>query len=342
MNTTNNSQVGVAIIGTGYWGPNLARNYLRIPGAIIHAVCDISPKSLDKFSRSFPAIPTTTHLDKILNNRKISLISIATPVTTHFQIAKRALLAGKHVLIEKPMTKTVAESNDLIALAKKKKKMIMVGHTFIFTSAVSKMKDLINAGELGDIYYFDSIRINTKLIRKDVNVLWDLAPHDISILQYILKERPVSIQAYGSQRASTIQQEIAHLIITYKSGMTAHIHVNWLSPVKLRKILIGGSRKMLVYDSLEPSEQLRIYNENIALTPENVTPFTPGYRSGDIVIPRLDETEPLYKELLHAVDCVQNSRKPITDAIAGREVVRILEASDEALATNRTIALTYE
>jgi predicted dehydrogenase len=323
--------IRVAVVGIGYWGPNIVRNFLKIPKVEVSCVCDLSVQNLSKFSASYPFIPVTRDYKKILKNKNIDLVAIVTPVVSHFTLAKQALLSKKHVLLEKPMTKTSDEAKELITLAQKQNRGIFVGHTFVYNGAIQMIKNYISSGKLGKILYFDSIRINTKLIRDDVNVIWDLAPHDLSIINYLFEKEPVSVSAFGTSRKDVKNREIAHLIISYPEDLTAHVHVNWLSPVKIRKILIGGSKRMIVYDDLEPSEKIRIYDENIPIKASLVTPFSPAWRSGDVLIPHFDETEALYKELLHFIDCLRNHKKPLTGGYEGLQVVKLLEASDKAL-----------
>lgn len=331
--------IRIAVVGVGYWGPNIVRNFLKIPKVEVACVCDLSPINLSRFSSGFPYIPTTSDFNDILKNRKIDMVAIVTPVNTHFNLGKKVLISGKNLLLEKPMTKTVREARELIKLAKKMNREIFVGHTFIYNSAVEMIKKYITQGKLGKIMYFDSIRINTKLIRDDVNVIWDLAPHDLSILSFIFDKKPISLSAFGSYRKNVSNHEIAHIIIRYPEDITAHIHVNWLSPVKIRKILIGGTKTMIVYDDIEPSEKIRIYNENVPILATNVTPFSPAWRSGDVVIPHLDQTESLYKELAHFIDCLRTKKKPLTGGEEGMQVVQLLEASDKALKMSSEIQL---
>lgn len=332
-------EVRVAVVGVGYWGPNLVRNLLKIPKVKIVGVCEISKYNLSKFSKNYPSIKTTSNYKQLLEDDTIDLIAIATPVTTHYKLAHEALLANKHILLEKPMTRTVTQALSLIRLARQKQRLIMVSHTYVYSGAVQKIKELILKKELGDIYYFDSIRINSEFIKSDVNVIWDLAPHDLSILNFIFAEKPLTIQALYLYRKSPIPYEMAHLMIKYQKGIIAHIHVNWPSPVKIRKILIGGSKKLIIYDDIEPSEKIRIYETSVPIDPTTVTPFAPAYRSGNVSIPQLNQTEALYAELVHCIDCIRKKTIPITDGVDGMKVVELLEACDKALAKKTEIQL---
>lgn len=332
--------INVAVIGLGYWGPNLVRNFLKIPGVRIVTVCDLLKKNLKKISISFPSVKTTNNYKQIINDKTIDLVAIATPLKTHFLLAKNALLANKHVLIEKPMTQTSKDAGELISIANKMQKIIMVGHTFVYSEAIKKIKRVIDREELGKIYYYDSTRINLGLIQQDTNVIWDLAPHDFSILSYILKEKPLSLRAIGSKFLQKNYEEVAHIIIKYKKNITAYINLSWLSPVKIRTIMIGGNKKMILYNDIEPSEKIRIYDKNVTISPSKITPFSPAYRSGNIVIPYLEQNESLLNQLNHLVDCIRNKKQPISDGIAGLTVVRLLEACDKSLKTNSEVNLT--
>jgi predicted dehydrogenase len=330
--------IQVAVIGAGYWGPNLVRNFYRIPGTTVKMVADLSDEALTSIKNQYPQVEITHDAKQIALDPTIDLVAVATPVVTHFNLARMMLENRKNILVEKPISKTIAETQKLITLAKKVDRMLFVGHTYVYNHAVRAIKKLVDHQTMGKLYYYDSIRINTMLVRNDVNVIWDLAPHDFSILTYLFNEKPVSLQAFGSGR-EVDKYEIAHLLLHYRSGMTAHIHVSWLSPVKLRKILIGGANKMIMFDDLEPSEKLKIYDASQAIFPKEVTPFSPAWRSGDVTIPRLAETEALYEELKYCVDCVRNKKSPITDGNMGLEVVKLLDASDRSLSQKSEIRL---
>lgn len=331
--------IRVGVIGLGYWGPNIVRNFLKIRDAEVVYGCDLLEKNLVNLAQNFPAIkPTKNYLD-ILDDKSIDLVSIATPISTHFRLAKEALLAGKHVLLEKPMTKTSQEGRDLIEVAKKQNKILMVGHTFVFSEPVKKVKEIISKNEIGKIYYYDSTRVNLGLLQPDSNVVWDLAPHDLSILSYIFDKKPLSVQAFGTSFINKDVEEIAHIFIKFEDKVTAHINVSWLSPVKIRNIFIGGSKKMIVYDDIEPTEKIRIYDKRVSLKHLRITPFAPAYRSGDILIPNLPQTEALFNELTHLVDCIREEKSPITDGGEGLKVVELLEAIDKALELKKEVLL---
>jgi predicted dehydrogenase len=328
-----------AVVGLGYWGPNLVRNFLKIPQVKIKTVCDTSSKVVKKFYNKYPLIPITLDYHEILRDPEIAFVAIATPLTTHFLLAKQALLAGKHVLIEKPMTQTSNEAKALKTIAEEQKKILMVGHTFIYTDAIQKIKKIISKKSFGKFLYFDSTRINLGRLQADTNVIWDLAPHDLSILSWFFDSPPIIIQAQGSSHISKNTIEIAHIFLTYKNNVTAHIHVSWLSPVKMRNILIGGSNQMIHYNDIEPSEKIKVYNKSVSLRQTEVTPFLPAYRSGSVYIPALRQQEGLHTQLLHFIQCIEKNKLPITHAGEGIKVVELLEAIDKAVQHNIPITL---
>ena len=318
----------VAVIGTGYWGPNLIRNFLSLDEVEAVVACDLDEKRLAKMQKQFYGIETFTNHTQIIERSDIDIIVIATPVSTHHEIAKRALTAGKHVFIEKPMTSSVAEAEELINLAEQKNLKLFVDHTFIYTGAVRKMKDVIESRRLGDIYYFDSVRINLGLFQHDVNVIWDLAPHDLSIMDYLLQQQPKAVSAIGSCHVGNDLEDIAYLTLEFDNNLIAHFHVNWLAPVKIRKTLIGGTKSMIVYDDTEASEKVKIYDKGIDVTTrEGVYDTLVQYRTGDMLSPKLDAEEALSTGTRHFIDCICNNKQPLTDGHAGLNVVRILEAS---------------
>lgn len=330
----------VAIVGLGYWGPNLLRNFYEANSCRVKYGCDLREDILKKFSIRYPNVKFTTHYSEILNDEDLDIIAIATPVSTHFKLAQLALLHDKHVLIEKPMAQSVKECTKLMETAIKKKLILMVDHTFIFTGAVKNIKEIISNKELGDIYYFDSERINLGLLQNDVNVIWDLAPHDIAIMYYLLSgSRPIRLLATGTKHINSKLEEMAHITTYFDSGIVGHIHVSWLSPLKIRKILIGGSKKMIVYNDIEPSEKVKIYDKGISLHVNDVTPFKPAYRSGDVYIPRLDNAEALKVEIEHFLECIEKQEQPITDGVMGLNVVKVLEACDLSLSTGKEVTL---
>jgi predicted dehydrogenase len=318
----------VAVIGVGYWGPNLIRNFLSLDEVENVIACDHDASQLGKIARKFPGIETTSNYADVINRTDIEIVAIATPVSTHFEIAKRALLAGKHCWIEKPMTASVAEAEELNEIAEKNNLKIFVDHTFIYTGAVRKMKEIITSGRLGEIYYFDSVRVNLGLFQHDVNVIWDLAPHDLSIMDYLLERKPLAVSAIGSCHVGNGLEDIAYLTLEFENNLIAHFHVNWLAPVKIRKTLIGGTKSMIVFDDMETSEKIKIYDKGIEINNrEGVYETLVQYRTGDMLSPKIDQTEALALGTRDFVDSVINDRKPLTDGVAGLNVVRILEAS---------------
>ncbi len=322
----------IAIVGLGYWGPNLIRNFLSVEHIDTVIGCDKDRVRLDKIKRRFPEIEATDSYDDILRRDDVEMVAIATPVSSHYSLAKKALEAGKHCFIEKPMTGTVEEAEDLIECAEKRGLKLMVDHTFIYTGAVRKMKELITAGTLGELYYFDSVRVNLGLFQHDVNVVWDLAPHDLSIMDYLIDKHPVSVSAVGSCHVGNGLENIAYLTVNFDNDIIAHFHVNWLAPVKIRKTLIGGTKSMIVYDDMEMSEKVKVYDKGIEVkTQEGIYETLVQYRTGDMSAPKLDQTEALTLEAQHFVDCVLNGKTPITDGISGLNVVRILEASEKSI-----------
>lgn len=328
----------VAVVGVGYWGPNLVRNLLKIAQVYKVFACDIEKERLRALKRDYPNIIVTANYFEILRNRDIDAVIIATPVQTHFALAQLALLANKHVMVEKPITSTVGEARELILIAEKQNKILMAGHTFIFSETVKKMKEIIQKGRLGRIYYYDSTRINLGMIQKDINVIWDLAPHDLSIISYLFAEKPISLQAFGSSFIGN-KYEVAHVFLRLEKNISVHLHLSWLSPVKIRSIIIGGSKKMIVCNEIEPSEKIKIYDKGIISSRESITPFSPAYRSGDVIIPRLGQREALFNEMEHFVDCIRRNKRPITDGHAGLQVIILLEAIEKALKAHKEVSL---
>lgn len=319
----------VAVIGTGYWGPNLIRNFLSADAVDAVVACDLDEARLSKMQKSFYGIETSSDARAVISRPDIDIVVIATPVNTHHALATAALNAGKHCFIEKPMTSSVAEAEELIELADKKGLMIFVDHTFIYTGAVRKMKEIVSSGRLGDIYYFDSVRVNLGLFQHDVNVIWDLAPHDLSIMDYLLDRKARALSAVGSCHVGNGLEDIAYLTLEFDNNLIAHFHVNWLAPMKIRKTLIGGTKSMIVYDDIETSEKVKIYDKGIDVTSrEGVYNTLVQYRTGDMLSPKLDQEEALAVGTRHFIDCVLNNKKPLTDGQAGLNVVRILEASE--------------
>ena len=328
----NLKEVNIGIIGYGYWGPNLVRNFASLPNCKVKYVCDLRVERLETLTRNYPSIKVTPNPDDLFNDPDLDAVVIATPVFTHYELAKRALNEGKHVLLEKPMTDTVEHAEDLINLASSKNKVIMVDHTFLYNGAVKKMKDLIVKGDLGQIKYFDSSRINLGLIQQDVNVLWDLAPHDISILGYLVDEKPVSVQATGVSHIHKGIENIAYMTLNYASGLIAHFSCSWSSPVKIRTTLIGGDKKMMVYNDLEPTEKVKVYDTGFSLTSDDYKQFVMvDYRTGDVFIPKLDLKEALSGMANDFLNAIKNGTTPVSDAQSGLWTVKILEASQKSI-----------
>jgi predicted dehydrogenase len=324
--------IRMGVIGYGYWGPNIVRNFNAGDGCQVVGICDVKPDALKRASKSYPQLKVTSDYEELLSSTDIEAIAIITPVFTHFEIAKKALLQGKHVFVEKPFTYNASEAEELVDLADKKNLKVMVDHTFLFTGAVRKIKQLIEEGILGDLLYFDSIRVNLGLFQHDVNVIWDLAPHDLSILDYLVKEKPSAMVATGESHFNRGLEDMAFLTIYFPKKIIAHINVNWLSPVKVRTTLIGGQKKMLVWNDLLPDDKIKIYDKGVETsTKEGVYDLLVSYRSGDMWAPKLDQGEALRLEADHFVDCIRNDKVPINDGHSGWRVVKMLEAANLSL-----------
>jgi predicted dehydrogenase len=324
--------IHIALIGYGYWGPNLLRNFLETEDARMAVCCDFDQRRLALVEAKYPRVASTTDYNEVLKDPAIDAVVIATPVSTHYPFARQALEHGKHVLVEKPMTTSVAEAESLIEIAAKRNLTLMVDHTFVYTGAVRKMKELMARGALGELYYFDSVRINLGLFQKDVNVLWDLAPHDIAILDHLVEEAPVSVCANGVCHIGNGIENVAYLTVYFQSGLIAHFHNNWLAPVKIRTVLVGGSKKMILYDDMEASEKVKVYDRGIDTTgTEGVHQALVSYRLGDMWAPRLETTEALRLVAAEFVDSVKSKRRPLTDGVSGGNVVRILEAAEMSI-----------
>jgi len=325
----------VAIVGLGYWGPNLLRNFNALSNCNVQTVVDKREGLFGKFQALYNHITFTPNFDDVINDDEIDAVVIATPVYSHHPLAKAALQAGKHVLVEKPMTSTSKEADELISIAEEKGLVLMVDHTFLYTGAVMKIKELVGSGELGKLRYFDSTRINLGLFQADINVLWDLAPHDISILKFIFNEKPVSVQAVGASHTNNGLENMAYLTVNFESGMIAHFNCSWTSPVKVRQTLIGGDKKMVLYNDMEPSEKIKLYDFGYDVkTNEEKNKIIADYRTGDILVPKLNSTEALLGVAKDFVNAINTGDKPKSDSELGREVVRILEASQESLKQN--------
>jgi predicted dehydrogenase len=326
--------ITVGVIGYGYWGPNLVRNFGEVPGGRVGFVTDLRPARLSQVAARYPATKVSTDYRDLINDPSVDAVAIATPVSSHFDLAMAALRAGKHVLVEKPMTATSEQSMTLIDEAEKRGLVLMVDHTFVYTNAVAKMRELTQSGDLGEIYYYDSVRINLGLFQHDVNVLWDLAVHDLSIMDYVLAQTPVAVSATGLAHVPGQPENIAYMTMFFGGRLIAHVHVNWLAPVKVRRTLLGGSRRMIVFDDLEASEKIKVYDRGISVNPsqENVYQMLVGYRAGDMWAPQLGIAEALHTEAKHFLDCIENTKTPTTDGHAGLRVVRLLEAATRSMA----------
>jgi predicted dehydrogenase len=330
--TTASDTIRMGVIGYGYWGPNIVRNFHGQERSKVIAVCDKSPKSLKRVQQAHPGIQVMTDCEDMLTSTDIDAIAVVTPVWTHYELAKKALENGKHVFVEKPFTCTVAQAEELIELAERKNLKIMVDHTFLFTGAVNRIRKLMDEGTLGDLYYYDSTRVNLGLFQHDVNVIWDLAPHDLSIMDYLIKEKPEAVVATGQSHLNNVA-DIAFLTVYYPKNIIAHINVNWLSPVKVRTTLIGGEKKMLVWNDLEADEKIKIYDKGVAMTSgEAVYQTLVSYRTGDMWAPKIEQVEALKVEAAYFVDCIVNNKTPFNDGVAGLHIVRMLEAADQSLA----------
>jgi predicted dehydrogenase len=323
--------IRMGVIGYGYWGPNIVRNFLEQERADVVAVCDKSPKSLARMRRAHPDIPVTSDHLELLTSSEVDAVAIVTPVWTHFELAKIALENGKHVFVEKPFTCTTAQAEQLIELALRKNLKIMVDHTFLFTGAVNRIRQLVQDGTLGELYYYDSTRVNLGLFQHDVNVIWDLAPHDLSIMDHLINAKPEGLVATGARHLNG-HADVAFMTIYYPNNLIAHINVNWLSPVKVRTTLVGGEKKMLVWNDLEADEKIKVYDRGVQMiSGEAVYQQLVSYRAGDMWSPKVEQVEALKLEAGYFLDCIRNNTQPFNDGEAGLRVVRMLEAADESL-----------
>jgi len=325
--------IRIGVIGYGYWGPNLVRNFMLAPGSGVTRVCDLREERLTPLQKMYPGLKTCTRADALINDPQIDAVVIATPVSSHFELALAALQAGKHVLVEKPLASTSDQARRLVDEAAARNLVLLVDHTFVYTDGVRKIRELISSGQLGQIYYYDAVRVNLGLFQHDVNVIWDLAIHDLSIIDYVLPEKPIAVSATGISHIPGQPENVAYITLFFASSQIAHVHVNWLTPVKVRHTLIGGSEKMILYDDLEPSEKLKVYDKGIRVTPgpEDVYRMLVSYRLGDMWAPRLDNTEALQTEALHFIDCIETGRTPDTDGLAGLRMVNMIEAAETSL-----------
>lgn len=325
--------INIAVIGCGYWGPNLIRNFNTIANSRMKVCCDINTNRLKRMKQLYHEIEITSDYKQILASNEIDAVAIATPVRTHAEIAANCLKANKHILVEKPVTSSVKECEELISLSTKRNKIFMVGHTFEYTASVNKIRDIIESEELGDILYITSNRLNLGLFQDDINVVWDLAPHDISILLYLLKKMPISVNAQGKAHYKKGIEDVAWVSLNFNNNLIAFLHHSWLDPYKIRKMTVVGSKKMLIYDDVEPNEKIKIFDKGIQVPPyyDTFAEFHFTYRYGDIYSPRIEEYEPLAKECQHFIHCIQKNQQPISNGYDGLKVISILEAATESL-----------
>lgn len=324
----------IGVIGCGYWGPNLIRNFHEVPEARVSAICDLKTERLDSFLKKIPGVKITADYKEVLEDPAIDAVAVATPISTHYPIASEALKAGKHVLVEKPLTGTVKEGISLVRLARRRKKILMVGHTFEYHPAVMKISELLRKGELGEVQYIDSIRVNLGLYQLDNrNVIWDLAPHDIAIILSWLAAVPEKVSAWGQSFVKKGVEDVAFLRLQFPGGILAHLHVSWLAPAKIRRMTVVGNKKMIIYDDLENVEKIKVADQGAHLNPDNPN-LRVAYRIGDIVSPRIQVTEPLFHECSHFVDSILRGKKPKTDGENGLQVVRVLEAANRSIKNN--------
>jgi len=323
--------IGIGVIGYGYWGPNIVRNLCGLKSAQVVAISDKSPAAQRRAKQAHPSVHVTSESSEVLRSPDIDAVAIVTPVWTHFELAKTALENGKHVFVEKPFTSSATQAETLIELAQKKNLKIMVDHTFLFTAAVKKIRQLIDQGELGDLYYYDSMRVNLGLFQHDIDVIWDLAPHDLSIMDYLIGKEPEAVVATGQAHLNG-HADVAFITVYFPQNTIAHINVNWLSPVKVRTTLIGAEKKMVVWNDLEADEKVKVYDKGVQITSrEGVYESLASYRSGDMWAPKIEQTEALKVELESFLDCIESNQTPLNDGVAGLRVIKLLEAATESL-----------
>jgi predicted dehydrogenase len=323
--------VRFGVVGYGYWGPNIVRNLKQLEKTDVVAVCDKSAASRKRVQKAYPQVNVIADPEELVSSADVDVIAVITPVWTHYELAKAALENGKHIFVEKPFTANTAQAEELIDLAARKNLKIMVDHTFLFTGAVRKIKQLLEQDALGKLYYYDSTRVNLGLFQHDVNVLWDLAPHDLSIMDYLISESPEAIVATGQTHLNGYE-DVAFITVYFPNKIIAHLNVNWLSPVKVRTTLIGGEKKMLVWNDLEADEKIKIYDKGVSVTSqEGLYNLLVNYRSGDMWAPQIEQVEALHRELEYFVDCITSNKTPINDGQAGLRVVKMLEAASESL-----------
>ena len=324
--------IRMGVIGYGYWGPNIVRNFNSLDGSKVVAVSDLNEGSLKKVKKAYPDLRVTTQCDELICSPDVDVVAIVTPVFTHFELAQKALKMGKHILVEKPFTYATAQAEELIELAEKKKLKIGVDHTFLYTGAVRKIKQLIDEGTLGDLCYFDSMRVNLGLFQHDVNVVWDLAPHDLSIMDYLIKEKATAVVATGESHFQQGMEDVSYITFYFPNRIIAHVNVNWLSPVKVRTTLIGGLKKMLVWNDLDPDEKIKVYDKGVDVKTKNgMYELLVSYRSGDMWAPKVEQSEALKLLVENYIECIKNGETPVSDGLAGLRVVRMLQSADKSL-----------
>lgn len=326
----------VGVIGCGYWGPNIIRNFSQMSRTEVSRVCDLDQERLAHIRRLYPTIQTSTLYQEIINDPDIQVVAVAAPINTHYEFAKQALKQGKHVFVEKPLAASSQEAEELISLARDTGRKLMVGHTFLYTSAVRKIKEIIDSGELGEIYYINAQRLNLGLFQKDYNVVWDLAPHDISIVLYLLDKEPVSVQSFGACHINPVIEDVATLALDFGNNLIAFLQMSWLDPDKVRKMTVVGSKKMLVYDDIQPAEKIRIYDKGVEGPKyyDSFAEFHYSYKYGDVLIPKIDGGEPLQTELEHFIDCILEDKTPLTNGENGLQVLRVIEQAQSCLQSN--------
>lgn len=324
--------INVGVIGYGYWGPNVARNIYACKDANLISICDLNKSRLNLVKSQYPAIKVFSYPKDLIRSKDIDAVAVVTPVFTHYELGKLVLENQKHLFMEKPFTSNVAQGEELINLAYKKNLILMVDHTFLFTGAVRKMREIIDSGELGNLFFYDSVRVNLGLFQHDINVIWDLAPHDISIMNYLIDQEPIAVTALGTEHFRKGLEDVAYLTIHFDSNFIAHFHCNWLSPVKVRKTLISGDKKMLVWDDLPSDEKVKVYDRGVEIKNTHIVyELLVSYRSGDVWVPNIENIEALKLEVDYFVECIEKNQKPFNDGEAGLEVVKILEGADKSL-----------
>jgi predicted dehydrogenase len=322
----------VGIIGCGYWGPNLLRNLSQLPISKVKYCCDLDDARLNHMKALYPQVTTTKRFQDLIEDEEVEAVAIATPVSTHYSLAKACLEGGKHVLVEKPLAGSIAEAEELNRIANEQDLILFAGHTFVYNAAVQKMKELVEAGELGETYYVSSVRVNLGLFQEDINVIWDLAPHDISILNYIFGREPVTVSTFARSYIRPGIEDVAFLTLQYPHGVVAHIHVSWLDPCKIRRTTLVGSKKMLVYDDTSALEKIRVYDKGVTIQPHYDTfgEFQLAYRFGDIIVPKINDVEPLKVECIHFIECIRDGTQPNSNGKAGLSVVKVVERACES------------